>query len=284
MITNRAIDTETGGTYAANLYSPGGSMPAIDTLDDFDADARKIYDVLGCLSIERVFDDTKVSEGLDGLKHLLMGGNPDFDGVQYEAWAAEKIESLDGGQRMDAVRKLMYFTPYDSRLKALAYHPPLIRVLETIIGEPVRMFQDMALLKPPRGGREKPWHQDKAYFDFPLETRVVGVWIALDEATAENGCMHLLPGTHRHGPVVHFRRRDWQICDTDILGKQCVVAPLQPGGLLVFDGLIQHGTPRNNSQKRRRAVQFHYAPASAVEASKDQRLKIFGSEGKDVTC
>ncbi|WP_269542094.1 phytanoyl-CoA dioxygenase family protein [Cerasicoccus fimbriatus] len=39
-------------------------------------------------------------------------------------------------------------------------------------------------------GREKPWHQDKAYFDFPLNDRVVGVWIALGEATVANGCMH----------------------------------------------------------------------------------------------
>ena len=56
----------------------------------------------------------------------------------------------------------------------------------------------MALLKPPRG-REKPWHQDHAYFNLPLDTPIVGVWIALDEATPENGCMHVIPGSHREG-------------------------------------------------------------------------------------
>ena len=53
-------------------------------------------------------------------------------------------------------------------------------VVRRIIGEEPMLFQDMALLKPPRVGREKPWHQDHAYFDLELRTRVVGVWIALD--------------------------------------------------------------------------------------------------------
>jgi ectoine hydroxylase-related dioxygenase (phytanoyl-CoA dioxygenase family) len=67
------------------------------------------------------------------------------------------------------------------------------------------------------GAPETPWHQDHAYFNLPEGTPVVGVWIALDDATPENGCMHFIPGGHREGPIAHFNRRDWQICDEEIL-------------------------------------------------------------------
>lgn len=284
MADQYTIDKETGGGYPQGLYNPVGTVPAIRSLEEFDENALDLYNEFGALSVENVYTLQEVQDALDGLSHLLMGGNPHFTEIQYEAAFADRIDRLDATQRMDVVRKLMYFTPHDARLQAMASHPPLLRVIETILGARPRMFQDMALLKPPRGGREKPWHQDKAYFDFPLDTKVVGVWIALDEATAGNGCMHLILASHRAGPVVHFKRRDWQICDTDILGKRCVVAPLKPGGALLFDGMIHHGTPRNDSPLRRRALQFHYAPAGVVEASKDERLKVFGNEGKEVTC
>ena len=145
-----------------------------------------------------------------------------------------------------------------------------------------KMFQDMALIKPP-GGREKPWHQDKAYFNVAVDEPVVGLWIALDEVNVANGCMHMIPGSHREGPIIHFKRRDWQICDTQVRGEQ-VAVPLQPGGVLIFDGLIHHGTPHNPTDQRRRALQYHYALQDAVWTDEASRLAVYGEEGKDVTC
>jgi phytanoyl-CoA hydroxylase len=214
-----------------------------------------------------------------------MGKRPDFTGVLFEAAAKDILPTLSADQRQDAVRKLWYFVNFDERLKALSHHPKLLAVVQQLIGGRTPfMFQDMALVKPPRLGREKPWHQDHAYFDYPLGTPVVGVWIALDEATVENGCMQVLPGRHREGPKIHFQRRDWQICDTEMMGAKSVAAPLQPGGLLLFDGLLPHGTPHNSSPKRRRALQYHYTAEDVVKSSTEERLKHFGSEGKNVTC
>jgi copper chaperone CopZ len=67
-------------------------------------------------------------------------------------------------------------------------------------------FQDMALLKPPRLGREKPWHQDAAYFRGSDPHLMFGVWIALDPATRENGCMEVIPRSHLAGPAPHVPR------------------------------------------------------------------------------
>ena len=123
-----------------------------------------------------------------------------------------------------------------------------------------------------------------AYFNLPLETTVVGVWIALDEATADNGCMMVIPGSHKKGAQIHFRRRDWQICDTDVARGVALSVPLKPGSCLLFHGLIHHGTPANRTDQRRRALQYHYCSAHAEEMPTAYRLEHFGSEGKDVEC
>ncbi len=290
--TGPAESAETASQYDAGaemhdpeLYHHHSVAEPVDGLDSItDADLAR-YREEGYLAVENAFTPEETRDGLDGLIHLIMGGNPEFKGVVFEAKARDALPSLGPDDRQDAVRKLMHFVDYDARLKALSHHSKLLRVLESMLGEPPILFQDMALLKPPHVGREKPWHQDHAYFNFPIETRVVGVWIALDDATVDNGCMRVLAGRHREGPVVHFKRRDWQICDTEVAGKSGVVAvPLKPGGLLFFDGLLPHGTPHNNSPKRRRALQFHYHNQSAEKWSAKERMAIFGSEGKDVQC
>ena len=152
------------------------------------------------------------------------------------------------------------------------------------MGETPKLFANQAMLKPPGIGREKPWHQDHAYFNLPLDTCIVSAWVALDQATPENGCMRVIPGSHLDGPVVHFNRRDWQICDTDVARNRVIAVPLDPGGVLLWHGRLHHGTPANLSDKRRRALQLHYVPSTVETIESEARLAVFGHEGKDVTC
>ncbi len=271
--------------HAPELYQPGGLARQVPTLEDIGPAEIQFYRDHGYLAVKQAFAPGEVAAALDGLVDLIAGRNPAFTGITFEAAAKDLLPRLDPEQCQDAVRKIWKFTGYDARLKALSEHPRLLRTVRTLLGSPeIEMFQDMALVKPPHLGREKPWHQDHAYFDYPLGTPIAGVWIALDEATIANGCMQLLPGRHREGPIVHFKRRDWQICDNVTLGQRSVAAPLPPGGLLFFDGLLPHGTPHNSSSSRRRALQFHYAPAGVRKTTEDDRLKIFGGEGKGMTC
>jgi len=271
--------------HAPELYQPAAIGFGVEHLDDIGPQEIAFYREHGYLIVRQAFTPGETTAALQGLVDLIMGKRPDFTGLHFEAAAKDILPTLTSDQRQDAVRKVWHFVNFDERLKALSHHPKLLAVVQTLIGDRTPfMFQDMALVKPPRLGREKPWHQDHAYFDYPLGTPVVGVWIALDEATVENGCMQFLPGRHREGPKIHFQRRDWQICDTEMLGTQSVAAPLQPGGLLLFDGLLPHGTPHNSSPKRRRALQYHYTAENVVKSSTEERLKHFGSEGKNVTC
>ena len=281
------VDFDLGAElHAPELYQPSEkTVPYVATLDDIGPREIAFYREHGYIAVSAAFTPEETAAARAGLVDLIMGKVAGFNGITFEAGAKAILPTLSLEERQDAVRKVWFFVNHEARLKAISHHAKLLAVVRKLIGdkEPY-MFQDMALVKPPRLGREKPWHQDHAYFDYPLGTPVVGVWIALDEATIENGCMQLLPGRHKEGPIVHFQRRDWQICDNVIMGTRSVAAPLPPGGMLLFDGLLPHGTPHNASTNRRRALQFHYAPTGITKTTPEERMKHFGSEGKNVSC
>jgi len=272
------------------LYRYDRVAEALDGLGSIGEAECGLFRKQGYLAVQNAFSSDEIAGATDALNHLALGENPDYSGFDIEPRARDGFEELSGDERLDSLRKLMFFVNFEPRLKALSDHPALLDVLRRVIGsDELEMFQDMALMKPPRIGREKPWHQDGAYFTVPPKTPVVGVWIALDPVHLENGCMHVLHGGHHEGPQVHFHRRDWQICDTDIehlhTDKHPVVAvPLSPGGCLFFAGLLPHGTPHNFSGSRRRALQYHYRPLDTPSIPQEDMTAIYGSDGKDVEC
>ncbi|MGH2368723.1 MAG: phytanoyl-CoA dioxygenase family protein, partial [Chloroflexota bacterium] len=182
------------------------------------------------------------------------------------------------------VRKVFDFTHHDQRLQRLTMQSRLRSMLDQLIGRQSRLIQDMALLKPPRVGSEKPWHQDTAYFDWLPLGGIAGCWIALDLATVENGCMQVIPGTHLEGPVAHFHHRDCQIADERVQVARAIAIPLAPGGVLFFGGLIHHGTPPNRSADRRRALQFHYAAAHCRNMTFEEHAALFNEGGLYAGC
>lgn len=279
------IDQIAPKEYPTGLYDFAATVTALKGLpEDPNAVAQQYRDA-GFVSIDSAFTTEQVSELLDALFQLTVRELPERTQLQFENLAAGKIESLPPEERLDYVRKLMWFVDLDPRIEAMAYEPRLLKIVEHLLGAEAEMFQEMALLKPPGIGREKPWHQDHAYFNLPEGTHVVGAWIALDDTYPENGCMHFLPGGHRQGAIPHFNRRDWQICDTEVLGKnQAVATPLKAGGCLIFDGLVPHGTPHNTTNSRRRALQFHYVAKGTPRTTTDERMQMFGSEGRNVSC
>lgn len=285
MATGLAFDSLETQEYDHRLYRPEALIEPISGLDAFGPAYIEQFRDIGFVSVADAYTTEEVQAAIDGLTTFMVGETPAGVELQFESAARGKVEELTPVERLDYVRKLMWFHRHDPRIYALANKPELLNVVREILGAEPEMFQDMALLKPPGIGREKPWHQDHAYFNLPEGTPVVGVWIALDEATVENGCMFFLPGGHHEGPIPHFNRRDWQICDADLLARKGqVAAPLPVGGALIFDGLVPHGTPTNRSNTRRRALQFHYVAQGTPRIPQEERMRIFGSEGRDVTC
>jgi phytanoyl-CoA hydroxylase len=154
----------------------------------------------GYIAFENVLTTGEVDEARQALSDLIHGKVADYKGLEPEKEHAATWQTLSAEERADTVRKLFLFSEFEPRLKWVGTeHTAIQRILTRLLGEPPQMIQDMALLKPPHIGREKPWHQDMAYFRWGPPEKIIGVWIALDPATAENGCMHVVPGTHREG-------------------------------------------------------------------------------------
>lgn len=278
------FDKAEAAAYDPALYRHHGVAKALDGWDAVTPEHERLFREQGFLAIEHAFTRAEVQAAIDGMLDVIGGKYPGYRGIQFEAAARRLLPSLAPDQKQDVVRKIQHFIQWDARLHAIATHPRMLALVERLIGDTPGIFEDKALIKPPKIGREKPWHQDHAYWNLPLDAKVVTAWIALDEATIDNGCLFVIPGSHNEGPVVHFRRRDWQICDEHVQAERIVAAPLRPGGVLLFDSYLQHGTPANVSPRRRRALQFVYVPAAAGRITPAERLAVFGSEGKDVEC
>lgn len=252
----------------------------IPTLQDVTDEDVANYWRQGYLVIEKAFTREEVQHAIDALMYIMHGG---IKGPHVQFVRTAK-ELTTPEERELACRKIMNYVEYEPRLAHMTFHPDMMRVLENICGERLRNIQNTALLKPPHGGSEKPWHQDMAYRGLSYDKPAIGVWIALDEAGLDNGCMHVIPGSHKWGGMPHYVVRDLQICDSHVPVEQDVAVPLQPGGLLIFHGLLYHGTPANLSPKRRRALQNHYIGTSSKELSPREHKRIYTNVLSGAEC
>jgi phytanoyl-CoA hydroxylase len=256
---------------AQRLYRSDRISKPLPGVDAFNEASLEQYRRDGFIAIENVFTPAEVSSAIDGIRQLIIDGNPSI--IQFEE--AGRNKELSPDERAAYVRKCMWFCKHEARLNALAAHPKLLQVVKSLVGSDVALLQDMALLKPPLVGREKPWHQDSAYFKYGPASLIVGTWTALDEATVENGCMHVIPGSHLEGGKAHYHDRDCQLPDDIVTVEKDVCVPLKAGGVLFFSSLIHHGTPPNRSAKSRKAVQLHYRSVNAQELTPDEFSHMF---------
>lgn len=132
-------------------------------------------------------------------------------------------------------------------------------------------FLSQFIFKNP-GAWGQPWHQDSYYFPFEPDggRPIVGVWLAVTEATLENGCLHVVPGSHREPIHEHIpdERPDanagyYEIVDHDMSAAEPVL--MKPGDLLLFDSHLMHRSTDNISDGIRAAMVFHYCRAGVTE-------------------
>jgi phytanoyl-CoA hydroxylase len=184
------------------------------------------------------------------------------------------------------VRKASYYENEHPDIRALVDSPKVKGIAEELLGESAELFQTMALVKPALIGSEKPWHQDNAYFKYAPLDRVVGFWVALDDADKNNGCMHVLPGWHRKGGLKHFHSPgDCQILPDRVAPGEPLPIELKAGGAMFFSGMLPHQTPPNRSPKARRALQFHYRGVSSHVVDQQEYDRLFAeADGTPASC
>jgi phytanoyl-CoA hydroxylase len=186
--------------------------------------------------------------------------------------------SLAVDEREFHIRKYMDYVEDAPDLKAAAMNGRLHRILDQLLGSGRVLFQEMALVKPPRIGADKPWHQDAAYFRVTDPSLIAGVWIALDPALRQNGCMEVVPGSHLGGAVPHVHENDFNRCrivEKHQRAGERVALEMQEGDALIFSALLHHYTAANASDLRRRAIQFHYHQIGAVWGSVEEHRRLY---------
>jgi phytanoyl-CoA hydroxylase len=144
----------------------------------------------------------------------------------------------------------------------------LLDAVETWTGGDVVSIHSMLINKPPDVDGRHPLHQDLLYFPFRPADHIVGTWTALEPCTRENGCLVVLPGTHR-GELLKHENPDWEWLNHAYFGARGVgPAPervhlvMEPGDTVLFHPLLLHGSGRNRTTGFRRAISAHYASAS----------------------
>lgn len=166
----------------------------------------------------------------------------------------------------------------------------LLDIGERFVGPDIALFASHYICKPPHTGRPVLWHQDGAYW--PLEPmEVVTLWLAIDDSTPENGCLRVIPGSHREH--LHELRQRSDVDSvlgsesaTDVDESLAVDLTLAPGDVEVHHPGIMHGSHANTSSKRRCGLTIRYIPTSTRIISSEQpftsALLLRGKPGVNV--
>jgi len=143
----------------------------------------------------------------------------------------------------------------------------LLNIAEQFIGPNIALFASHYICKPPRDGQAVLWHQDGSYWPLdPME--VVTLWLAVSDASPDNGCMRVIPGTQEMDlqelqqrndiPNVLNSGMDEGIVD-DKTAVDCVMAP---GDVSVHHPNVIHGSNPNTSDRWRRGLTIRYIPTT----------------------
>jgi len=132
-----------------------------------------------------------------------------------------------------------------------------------LMGTAARLWHDQALFKEPLQGRPTPWHQDTHYWPHREKRLQTSIWIALCDATIENGCMSFLPGTQTLDTIEAVRLGDPQELSTiapQLRHAGPVSVELRAGSCTFHNGFTFHHAGPNRSRTMREAFAIIYMP------------------------
>jgi phytanoyl-CoA hydroxylase len=209
------------------------------------------YDELGYFVMEDVFDPETVAD---------MVAEIDPFEREFEAM----LRQSEGGKafiaRVDEITFTTHIVTRSERLRHLVSSAPLIDVCGDLIGSDVRLYWDQAVYKKPGTAASFPWHQDNGYA-FLEPQQYLTCWIALTDATEDNGCPWVVPGMHRKGTLRHHMTDTGLVCFEET--SEATSAPVRAGGMVVFSSLTPHCTGPNRTDEARKAYIVQYAPSGA---------------------
>ena len=230
----------------------------------------------GFIVIENVFSPDEV----DALR--AAEGSPEIQSTLAEMGIATRTVHL------------LELTMRHPAFLALARDPRIAGRITPLLGPDIQLqHSKLATKASTRGMGAFGWHQDILYYPH-TNTSLLSVFIYLDDATPENGCMSMVPGSHRLGPLRHHDENGiflgaclethyWE-------DKAAKVVPVSPkaGSISIHHCLTLHGSPPNHSGRPRRGVVFSYRADDAHQVGdnvfRDTGLVVAGQRKGVVRC
>ena len=215
------------------------------------ADQAARYDLEGFFVIEQALDPGEVARVVS-----------EIDPIEREL--EDLLRSSEGGRvfiaRADEITFTTHLVARSDRLRAFVASSTLVGLCADLIGPDVRLYWDQAVYKKPDTDASFPWHQDNGYA-FVEPQQYLTCWIALTDATVDNGCPWVVPGLHRLGTLRHMVTDTGLVCLDD--PPHPVPVPVRAGDVVVFSSLTPHCTGPNRTDDVRKAYIVQYAPDGA---------------------
>lgn len=202
----------------------------------------------------------------------------------------QKLAALPADTRPEAM-DVPHFT--DTSLFDWLLSDEVLDLVEPLTGPDIALFSSHFICKPKSDGKRVPWHEDSAYWRNMVEPmNIVTVWLAIDPSTKENGCMYVIPRTHREAQQGYS---DYEAVDaarhvftSEIIKSQrdeskAVACELQPNHASMHDARLMHGSEANKSNIRRCGYTMRYmSSACRLADSYKGRHQIYLARGRDL--
>ncbi len=234
------------------------------TVQAMTSQQRKQYFDDGYLIVRGLICGNDLAD-LDRMVDRLLDGalKPE---TAYKAWRPAAFDTFwepDTQDRTDLPRRervrlmsnMCHHHPYFGKFGS---HRAIYKVVSSLYGGGVRMFSDTVFMKPTHHGIEAALHQDTAFWP-KLEPNAMNFWLAIDPATVRNGCLHIIPGSHKvdllhqddpiQGNILHDHQID--------ISKQ-IPMEFDSGDAIFFDSGLVHRSYPNHSDLCRRAYSAVY--------------------------
>ena len=159
---------------------------------------------------------------------------------------------------------------YDLGFLNYARQPEILDMVEQILGSNIALWNSSFFAKPAHQGKKTPWHQDGEYWPIrPLATCTV--WMAIDPSTTDNGCLRVIPGSHKDQRLRgHTQNEDpnlslpMELNASEFDETSAVDLVLESGQISLHDVYLAHGSEANTSNQPRRGMTLRFMPTTSV--------------------
>jgi ectoine hydroxylase-related dioxygenase (phytanoyl-CoA dioxygenase family) len=249
------------------------SVSCNDTSDYHLSEARiKQFEDDGYLAGIKILSESQVDRLRDELEEFFK---PEHDGKEYW-YEYHSNESSDPNRTLfHALGAWRIGVSFHDIL----WHPAFVTVAEQLLGGDVRFWHDQLFCKPAHHGGVVAWHQDYSYWTRTKPLAHLTCWIALDDATADNGCVLYVPGSHRWDllPITGLAG-DMEAIQEVLTPAQFealqkpVAAEVKKGEATFHHGLTIHGSRENNTDRPRRATVINAFRDGVLSAANEPLL------------